>query len=741
MPADILEIVSNIIYNTPRPRPVDPAILADLNKIHKLVDEATNLAVRAASEMAAPTLTSLNGDSSSDYHPLNPLGFGGPPHGAKLSRERKFRIREQACQKLARAYRLNEILCSVATMQGATALDHIGEMVLQRNRGDPDAKYVHFFHEKIPSRQVSEYTSLDPLNEILMHHPGDAAALRTRATVRIFKNDLGGAIQDLTHALSICRMHEPSHALSKQIMTPASTEQYRKRYTDRALLEKDQQQTGLESQLLFQRAAVYLSEACNHVAKCFPVTAQKNGHTGQSSTAITAGGEEGEDAAADQATQDDSSRGASRTQIEARKIVKTFARRALRDYMTFLSHCDYSPDLPWTFIREFNEHINQAVRASKAGRSFESVKPMSALEPYTVYPMSDLFAAVAPPDLPPFPPPDLAQGDDDLSGAFPSRCEWATFHPMLTDALHSLLLCHCLVQTSVKELQRHANMVARLVRLCDGYPIFQGSRSPARSDWNEILNRSQDWVELTADWDTLCASPPFPGTAVDPYAAVQNSTPNPVLAASAAAALLSGKPDTADATREEMQLQAAREKAREQAIVEALEDDRVTDIHSFRAAVRSRAKRDSEVIKVSVTELDSANKVLREGSANFHAGPSNPPSLSSGPLSAAASSVIAPAATAPVPPRVEQQQPQTLQPAQGTHQYLEGWYQKWASEDSKDYPIMTERAAAIAHWIRDAPLVTGIAKKKKRAKKSTAVAGAKADGEAGGSEQVEATEA
>lgn len=742
MPADILEIVSNIIYNTPRPRPVDPAILADLNKIHKLVDEATNLAVRAASDMAAPTLTSLNGDSSSDYHPLNPLGFGGPPHGAKLSRERKFRIREQACQKLARAYRLNEVVCSVATMQGATALDHIGEMVLQRNRGDPDARYVHFFHEKIPSRYIAEYTSLDPLNEILMHHPGDAAALRTRANVRIFKKDLGGAIQDLTHALSICRMHEPSHALTKQIMTPASTEQYRKRYTDRALLEKDQQQTGLESQLLFLRASVYLSEACNHVAKCFPAPAQKNGHTGQPSTATTADGEEGEDGAADQATQDDG--GASRSQVEARKIVKTLARRALRDFMTFLSHCDYSPDLPWTFIREFNEHINQAVRASKAGRSFETVKPMSALEPYTVYPMSDLFAAVAPPDLPPFPPPDLAEAADDHSGTFPTRCEWATFHPMLQDALHSLLLCHCLVQTSVKELQRHANMVARLVRLCDGYPIFQGSRSPARSDWNELLIRSREWVELSADWDTLCTSPPFPGTAVDPYAAAQNSAPNPALAASAAAAMLSGKPDTVDTTREELLLQAAREKAHEQAIEEALGDDRVTDIESFRAAVRSRANRDNhntnnnsnEIIDISVTELDAENNVLREGTAPF-------PGSSSAPPAAAVSSTVAPAATTPVAPLVKQrQQPQPLpDPNQGTHEYLEGWYQRWASDEGRDYPLMSERAAAIAHWIRDAPLVTGMAKRKKRTKKSSAVAGAKADGEAGSAEQVEAPEA
>lgn len=705
MPTDILEIVANIIYHTPRPRPVDPAILFDLFKIHRLVDEATNLAVRAASDMAAPTLTSLNGDSSSDYYPLSSLGIGGSPHGAKLSRERKFRIREQACQKLARAYRLNEILCSVATMQGATALQQVGETVLQRNPKDPDAQYVHFFHEKIPSRQVAQYTSLDPLNDILMNHPGEAAALRTRATVRTFKNDLGGAIQDLTHALSICRMHEPSHALSKQVMTPTGTDHYRKRYTDKMLAEKDHP-GSLEGQLLFQRASIYLTEACNHVSECFP--APNNGHASQQTVPI-AGGEEDDEGEPDRATLNDILKGAGRSQAESRKMVKTFARRALKDYMTMLSHFDYSPNLSTTFIRDFNERVNQAIRATRAGRSSESVKPMSAVDPYTVYPMSDLFAAVAPPDLPPYPSQELARNGalPPSPGPAPLTCEWATFHPLLTDALHSLLLCHCLVQTSVKELQRHANMVARLVRLCDGYPVFQGSRSPARSDWNEILTCTKNWVELSADWDTLCTSAPMPHHSLDGLGWTQSSL-NPSLAASAAAALISGSSDSANAAaREETEMQAAKEKAREKAIMEALGDDRVTDIHSFRAAVRSRQKRD----QVNAAKTQETEQVTESSVTSPLVDTLCPPPSSSPPPS-----------TTPATPRVNPQE------RQSTHQYLEGWHQRWANNDSKDYPIMTERAAAVALWIRDAPLVTGTAKRKKRGKKSGAVAGAKADG-------------
>jgi hypothetical protein len=47
---------------------------------------------------------------------------------------------------------------------------------------------------------------------------------------------------------------------------------------------------------------------------------------------------------------------------------------------------------------------------------------------------------------------------------------------------------------------------------------------------------------------------------------------------------------------------------------------------------------------------------------------------------------------------------------------------RWAQEDGKEYPISTERADAIARWIREAPVgsVEGEGKPKKGAKKGRA---------------------
>ncbi|PTB76704.1 hypothetical protein M440DRAFT_1391277 [Trichoderma longibrachiatum ATCC 18648] len=92
MPFEILETLANINYNTPLPRPIDAASFFDLVKVRRLVDEATNLAVRAASDIASPTLTNVNGGFPSISSAMGGHGMGAPGHGAKLSRERKFRM-------------------------------------------------------------------------------------------------------------------------------------------------------------------------------------------------------------------------------------------------------------------------------------------------------------------------------------------------------------------------------------------------------------------------------------------------------------------------------------------------------------------------------------------------------------------------------------------------------------------------------------------------------------------------
>jgi hypothetical protein len=87
-----------------------------------------------------------------------------------MSATRIQRLRALAVQKLAAAYRTDEVAASVMVMQSGSVFDEIASRVLRNGapppsrcegpiaehaRTDPrnaDAQYVHFFHEKIPSR-------------------------------------------------------------------------------------------------------------------------------------------------------------------------------------------------------------------------------------------------------------------------------------------------------------------------------------------------------------------------------------------------------------------------------------------------------------------------------------------------------------------------------------------------------------------------------------------------------------
>ncbi|KAK8925355.1 hypothetical protein H634G_05935 [Metarhizium anisopliae BRIP 53293] len=489
LPIKILEMIAHTNYNAPRPRLVDPAVVFDVLKIRKAVDEATNFAVVAASDLAPSTFVYVNGGAQK-FDPFS--------HGAKLSGERKLRIRALACQKLAHAYRLDEIACSVATMQGASALEEVGGLVLQRNRDDLNAKYVHFFHEKIPSKRLVETTSLSPLTDMIESAHYQAEALRTRAAVKVFRHEFDGAIKDLTAALALAlqRHHVPPHNSSQNHLGPEKTQKHGKERNKDILLPEEDQPSGLVAQLFFQRASVNITMACQHVDSCFdPSPPQKSqGENGNPNTALKGISE----------TQD-----VSNERFENRRLVKTLAKRALKDYTSFLSYFDYSPNLPTAALCEFSDRVAHAAKGiGKHCKSFE--------QRHIVYRLSDLFAAVPPPHL----PPQETGTQDEARNAVqndpePDTSEEVTYHPLLTEALHSLLLCHCLLQTSVKELQRHAYMVARLVRLCHGCPVFLAARAPARSDWEEVLRRTKDWLPLGSTWEVLCDHAPLDGSAAN----------------------------------------------------------------------------------------------------------------------------------------------------------------------------------------------------------------------------------
>lgn len=665
LPPEILDSLAHQNYTMPQPRLIDPAVFYDIVKIRRAVDEATEDAVRASNGMSTTALNNSLGRLDS---------FGGP-QGPKMSKERIFKIRQKAARSLAKAYTLDEVAASVATMQSTSSLEEVALHVLKRDKGDMDAKYVHFFHEKIPSRMMEQYTPLEPLTDVIMNLPWEmqGAPLRTRALVQIFKGQLDGAASDLTLGLRIAqelkRRHKPG---TDQLVLAKHFKEEQERWNRSGRdwrqvpqLKEDDQPSSLEQQMLFNRAGVYLAIACQNVHAALDglKEAQSRGQDEPMSA---------------------QEKLAHQIRLDARKKVKTNAKRALKDYLAFLGYFDYTPGLPVEIINEITRRVNDLANGNKqttlqrnrliewntsSGSSSPTTDSISSHQsgqqsdsglewdangwpriPHPkIHPASTLFAEKPLPDLPTFPESNVASSNENPL-SIGSR-EAITYHPLLTDALHSLLLAHALIQTSPTELLRHAHNAARLARLADGYPIFQAARSPARADWIEVLRRANNWIGLSQPWQKLCQPAPLsPESGAESKGATQDGNTS-----TDAVAIRNNTPETEEQKRD---------RRKQEAILDALADERVVDEESFQRAVRARERR-------ALEDEEGLSGPLHDGTSR-----------------------------APAPKR-------------------------WAQDDGKEYPISTERAEAITRWIKEAPLSMGGVKKKRavRKKKSTATNG------------------
>ncbi|KAJ3865725.1 hypothetical protein EV359DRAFT_38198 [Lentinula novae-zelandiae] len=208
------------------PPPIDPGVLKNVTSIRRLIDEAAELSVRASSGLSAAELSSpgvfggmsgyaLNGSTWAAAQTLgiNPLGGNGGRNVA-MSAMRIHRLRALAVQKLAQAYKADEIASSVMVMQGGSVFDDVAEKVLKVDPNDADAKYVHFFHEKIPSRQLAESTTTQILDELIAANPQRLEFFRTRGVVHCFRDEYTQAIKDFTHALKEARAVRRAKMLS-----------------------------------------------------------------------------------------------------------------------------------------------------------------------------------------------------------------------------------------------------------------------------------------------------------------------------------------------------------------------------------------------------------------------------------------------------------------------------------------------------------------------------------------------
>lgn len=721
----------------------------DLVKIRKAVDEATDLAVRAQSGLSSAALSNslqnTNGLLGGAGAAALGLGYSGSGT-AKLSRERKHRMRELSSQKLSQAYHLDEIAASVATMQSASTLEDVAQIVLQRNGTDFDARYVHFFHEKIPSRMMAKCTPLDPLNRIIQERPSDGSPWRTRALTRLFKEDWAGAAKDLTEALVAARLQTERHRKGRDQLVLAKSareeaERRSKEWRTEFKVEDEDQPNSLEEQCIFHRAGVYLTIACQHVHAALDglreyEEAKKRLREQHSDVP------EEELPPLPPALKD-----AHRKRLEARKMVKTNAKRALRDYTAFLANFDYTPGLPQEIAEEFIRRVNSAANGNRSTKrstnrreiegaplpingsgssdalvpykrepSTEPIDPAAAwpqLPPPKVYEVSMLFSPTPPPHLPEFPAPNqssvvqarangiaAANGDGPV---FTDSHEAITYHPLLTDALHSLLLCHSLLQTSPTELSRHAYNTARLARVCDGYPIFLAARSPARADWVEVLRRANNWVGLTQSWEALCRPAPLPtnvprGDPSDPTSSspdlsmARNGSNGTELAERPKPKLTREEEIKAEVARRKAAEKAKRERLKHEAILEALADERVVDEESFQRAVQARRQRQEEDERAEKEAAKPGKAALPASTVNGQT--SVPATSSAGPSSPLQNGISTP-----------------------SHGSSSEGPKRWAQEEGKEYPISTERAEAISRWVREAPLSVEGGKKKGAARK------------------------
>jgi hypothetical protein len=571
---------------------------------------------------------------------------------------------------------------------------------------------VHFFLEKIPSRAMEQYTPLDPLDEIISSLPMEqqAPSLRTRALVQIFKRQWEGAILDLTMALRITEEIRRSHKPDQQQLELASKmreeqETWNKGYRDwRAVpqLKDEEQPSSLEKQLLFNRAGVYLTLACQSVHTALDglkehLEAQANGAVGLDTRA-----------------QD--------VRLDARKRVKGFAKKAIKDYMAFLGHFDYTPGLSFEITNEIMRRVHDLANGNKTqtplpksrlvevngsddesshsdginGRQSNSNALVRHQNPNTepfelgedgwpkfpapkIHPVSALFAEKRLADLPPFPTTDTngsSHTNKPVHPAFNSR-EAVTYHPLMLDALHSLLLAHALLQTSAKEHLRHAHNAARLARIADGYPLFQQARSPARADWIEVLRRANNWIGLSVPWQKMCTPAPLPDEAGG-WAKESATSSSGSSSPTSSDALSTNKHKSGFGGKEETPDQK-RERIKQESIIDALSDDRVIDEDSFQRAVRARERR-------AMDDEEGLSGPLKD---KVPTSPAEPTGTANGKRAK----------------RREQ------------------------DESEKDYPISTDRAEAIARWIREAPLSMGGGKKKRPTKKKRLAEGV---GSAGG---------
>ncbi|KAH9926427.1 uncharacterized protein B0H18DRAFT_1166506 [Fomitopsis serialis] len=448
------------------PPPIDPGVFRSVANIRRLIDEASELSVRASSGLSAAALGSLRGGANNSpwasAHGLgiNPLGDSGGGRNVAMSAMRIHRLRALAVQKLAAAYRTDEIASSVMVMQGGSVFDDIAERVLRVDPYDVDARYVHFFTKRYPPVTESTTTHLffrtrgidfthvikeaRASRKAKMAHRNNLPSEKLRGKGHKKKGKAAGRRQRTSppngrvpaQGLGISTIEGPTGATA-----PAPV--------------------SIEPQCLFLRASAYLQHAVflieeailklENIRKAPTVDGAElrlcyveNGRYG----GVEIGHPDGP------LGKRDGAKAAAYRAVLAeecfREQITTLVRKSMRDHEKFLSHFDSLEGVPGHAMGG-----DLAARIEYAFRITESLRPGNHA-----------------------PPPPVSEAPSTFT----------TYHPLLVESHFSILIGY-LFLGDFPALLPAFTRTAAVVDGLEGYPVFLPPRSMAQAEYVEVLER------------------------------------------------------------------------------------------------------------------------------------------------------------------------------------------------------------------------------------------------------------
>ncbi|KAF8899376.1 hypothetical protein BD779DRAFT_1607832 [Infundibulicybe gibba] len=473
------------------PPPIDPGVF---RRSHPSAGSSTRL-------LSSPCLGSIRGGPNTNNSPwatAQSLGInllGNPAGGGRnvaMSAMRVHRLRALAVQKLAQAYKTDEIASSVMVMQGGSVFDDVAERVLKNEPNDIDAKYVHFFHEKIPSRQLAESTTTKILDELIAAQPQRLEFYRTRGIVHCFRDEYPQATKDFTYALKearAARKAKMAHRTNGQgDLRNGRGGKKRKanahKHTNGQAPPDGTSVMGsenggdapdggppvlhpsvlpnapepIEPQLLFLRGAAYLQQAVfmieTSVLKLEGIRKLRlcyieNGKFG----GVEMGNPEGPLGKADGPKLMAYREALGETRF--REQITALLKKSLRDHERFLAHFDTLESANNTSGGDIAQRTEHAFLLS------ESMRPGN-------------HASAPPPRM-------------DAPSMF------TTYHPLLVESHFSVLICYLMLADFMSILPTFVR-TASLVDGLEGYPVFLPPRSMGQAEFIEILER------LAAGW-------------------------------------------------------------------------------------------------------------------------------------------------------------------------------------------------------------------------------------------------